>query len=362
MQRSRSKLPLNGVWRSEWVALVPPPTVGSEWLAPRPLRRHSTVWKLRPRLVVVAVVAGLAVLAMAAAAAADTAQRPVKVMTRNIYHGADFTRAALALDEQGFRAAVATIFTNFQATDFLARAKALVREIDKTDPALIGLQEVALWRQGAIGTLDGSPTPATEVVLDFLPVLRGELAARGIRYDVVRKQQELDVEVPAGAPYFRDIRLTSRDVILAKRGQVDVHSAASANFAAAGIFPSVVGVFPIEASWVAADVTVNKRSFRFVTTHLEPFDPAIRARQAAELVAPGGPAAASEDPVVLVGDMNSDPNGPVLQGMAFDVLAAAGFLDTWVQANGSAPGFTHGFSELLDDPDATGPVDASTTC
>ena len=57
--------------------------------------------------------------------------------------------------------------------------------------------------------------------------------SRGSVYDVVREQQELDLEAPAGAPYFRDIRLTSRDVILAKRGQVTVHDVSSANFVAA---------------------------------------------------------------------------------------------------------------------------------
>jgi len=32
---------------------------------------------------------------------------------------------------------------------------------------------------------------------------------------------------------------------------------------------------------------MNKRSFRFMTTHLEPVDADVRARQAAELVASG---------------------------------------------------------------------------
>jgi endonuclease/exonuclease/phosphatase family metal-dependent hydrolase len=308
----------------------------------------------RPRLIVAAVLAALALLALAAAAVAAAEPPPAKVMTRNIYVGASLTRASQATNQQEFLAAVSTIFTNFQATDFPARANALAREIEQANPALIGVQEVALWRRGPIGVLDGPATPATEVVLDFLPVLRAELAARGIPYDVVREQQELDLEAPAGAPYFRDIRLTSRDVILAKRGQVTVHDASSANFEAASMVPSPVGPFEIKASWVAADVTVNKRSFRFVTTHLEPFDPVVRADQAAELVAPGGPAASSEDPVVLVGDMNSDPADTGPHGAAFDVLAAAGLVDTWVQANGSAPGFTHGFGELLDDPDTSG--------
>jgi endonuclease/exonuclease/phosphatase (EEP) superfamily protein YafD len=310
--------------------------------------------KLRPRLIVAAVLAALALVALAATAVAAAQPRPAKVMTRNIYLGASLTRASQAPDPPAFLAAVSTIFTNFQATDFPARAKALAREIEQADPALVGLQEVALWRRGPIGVLDGPATPATEVVLDFLPVLRAELAARGIPYDVVREQQELDLEGPAGAPYFRDIRLTSRDVILAKRGQVTVHNASSANFAAASTVPSALGPIEVKASWVAADVTVNKRSFRFVTTHLEPFDPIVRANQAVELVAPGGPAASSEDPVVLVGDINSDPNDPAPEGTAFDLLVATGLADTWAQANGMAPGFTYGFGELLNDPNTAG--------
>jgi len=52
--------------------------------------------------------------------------------------------------------------------------------------------------------------------------------------------------------------------------------------------------------------------------------------------------------------VNSDPADPGPHGTAFDVLAAAGLADTWVQANGATPGFTHGFGERLDDPDTTG--------
>ena len=309
--------------------------------------------RLHLPLIVAPVLAGLASLALVAAGVAAAASRPAKVMTRNIYFGASLARASEATSQQEFLAAVSTIITNFQKTDFTARAKVLAREVEQADPALIGLQEVALWRRGPVGVLDGPMTPAREVVLVFLPVLRAELAARGLQYDLVREQQELDLEAPAGAPHFRDFRLTSRDVILAKRGEVTVHSASSANFEAAATVPSVLGPLVIRAAWVAADVTLNKRSFRFVTTHLEPNDPFVRATQAAELVRSGGPAATSNDPLVLVGDINSDPADAAPQGTAFDVLASAGLADTWAEANGEAPGLTHGFGELLDDPDTT---------
>ena len=222
-------------------------------------------------------------------AAADDDSRSVTVMTRNLYVGASLTPAVQATTTQELLDAVATIYTNSQRTNVPARAKLLAAEIDKQRPALVGLQEVGLWRVGPVGVLDGPATPAQDVALDFLPVLMAELQARGADYVVVRKQQELDLEAPAAAPYFRDIRLTSRDVILARR-DVDVRAASSANFAAASSVPTPVGPFSVKASWVAADVSVKRQAFRFVTTHLEPFDPFVRAAQASELLEPGGPA------------------------------------------------------------------------
>ena len=310
---------------------------------------------LRQLLVVFTALGVLVPLALAGPATADEERsHPAKVMTRNVYFGTSLTRAAQAATIPDLLAAVSVIYTNFQTSDFPARAASIAREIEETDPAVVGLQEVAIWRVGPVGVLDGPATPAQTVVMDFLPVIEQALAARGLEYDVVRAQEELDVEGPAGAPYFRDVRLTSRDVILVKRGKAEVHGSSSGNFVADSSVPTPAGALTVKAAWVAADVTVNKRSFRFVTTHLEPNDPFVRTAQANELVAPGGPAAASRAPVVLVGDMNSDPADPPPFGAAFDALAGAGFADTWVQGAGADPGFTHGFGELLDDPDTSG--------
>ena len=59
---------------------------------------------------------------------------------------------------------------------------------------------------------------ASEVDYDFLATLVADLAARGTRYEIVRVQQESDVEAPAftGVPPAitgpQDVRLTMRDV------------------------------------------------------------------------------------------------------------------------------------------------------
>ena len=130
-------------------------------------------------------------------------------------------------------------------------------------------------------------------------------------------------------------RLTMRDVILAKRGNgVETARPQSGNFKI--LLPvSILGKpLPIKRGWTAVDARVRGSGwFRFVNTHLEAFDPAflvpsIRALQAAELVAPGGPAADGALPVVLVGDLNSDDD-TVSPGdqQAYRVLLEAGLVE-----------------------------------
>jgi endonuclease/exonuclease/phosphatase family metal-dependent hydrolase len=88
----------------------------------------------------------------------------------------------------------------------------------------------------------------------------------------------------------------------------------------------------VTRGWTSVDATVRgSRKFHFVNTHLEAFDPetqvpSVRAQQASELVAPGGPAT-SKLPVVLVGDLNSDVKTEVKpgDGQAYRVMLGAGF-------------------------------------
>jgi endonuclease/exonuclease/phosphatase family metal-dependent hydrolase len=133
-----------------------------------------------------------------------------------------------------------------------------------------------------------------------------------------------------------------------------VTSTSSGNYATELTLQGVGGPVTIPRGWTSADVTVNRRSFRFINTHLESIHPLIRAAQAAELVAPGGPAAPSvTGPIVLVGDLNSDPNQGPPDSTAYATVVAGGFVDTWTQVNGAAPGLTFGFGELLNDADAS---------
>ena len=143
-------------------------------------------------------------------------------MSRNLYLGADLTPAILAPSPGEARTAAGEIYKKVIDTNFGARAKLIAQEIENAKPHLIGLQEVSLWRRGQRGAADGPATPATEVVVDFLDVLKHELDRIGLNYRVVSNQQEADIELPTSisgddTAEF-DGRLTMRDVILARKG------------------------------------------------------------------------------------------------------------------------------------------------
>ena len=148
-----------------------------------------------------------------------------------------------------------------------------------------------------------------------------------------------------------DVRLTMRDVILARNGAgVKTSNVTGANFSPANTLqvPVLSGASTLSFArgWVSADVSVRGKRFHFVNTHLES-EPvgSIREDQAAELVAPGGPATAL--PTVLVGDLNSDPTGAAGDSPdAYNRVVNAGFKPL----SGPSPTYGHGVpSGLLNN-------------
>jgi endonuclease/exonuclease/phosphatase family metal-dependent hydrolase len=267
----------------------------------------------------------------------------VNTMTRNLYLGADLAPAIGAPSLGAFVTANGKILREVTQNDFPTRARGLAQEILSRKPDLVGLQEVALWQTSPIT----NPSAST-VRYDYLNELLAQLNAGGPRYEVVVVQKEFDFEAPADenglagdgppVPGLENAEvnghLTMRDAILSRRG-AGVHTwhEQSGNFATLLEVPILGSLLPVQRGWTATDATVRgSHPFRFVNTHLEAFDPAalvpsIRARQAAELVAPGGPATSSL-PVVLVGDLNSDDD-TVAPGdrQAYEALVAAGMVE-----------------------------------
>jgi endonuclease/exonuclease/phosphatase family metal-dependent hydrolase len=292
----------------------------------------------------------IALMACAGVAQAKGRGAPVNVMTRNLYLGADLTPAIESNSTSEFIEANGAIYRQVEATNFPVRAKGLAKEILDNRPDLVGLQEVALWRTAppSLGPVFSGTPEATTVKYDFLKLLLAQLNKKKALYKPLVVQDEFDFEAPADAngvpgdgppgPTLgnaeTNARLTMRDVILKRlHSGVKTSSPKSGHFAHL-LIEKVAGAKEVTVTrgWVSVDAQVRgSHKFHFVDTHLESFDneaefPSVRAQQASELVAPGGPAT-SRLPVILVGDLNSDVKTEVKPGdaQAYRVMLQAGF-------------------------------------
>jgi endonuclease/exonuclease/phosphatase family metal-dependent hydrolase len=256
---------------------------------------------------------------------------PVGVLTRNLYLGADLTPVTQAADFGQFLAATTEVWAMVQRNDFHVRARAVAEEIAWTRPALVGLQEAYTWRIQSPGDfLAGGTTPATTVVYDYVPELLAQLERRGIHYRVAVSLELFDFEAPIATG--EDVRLTDHLVVLA-RADVETRNARSQVYSTLLQLPVLGNAVTVLRGWEAVEARMRRGPwFTFANTHLEAFHPVVRTVQAQELA---GALAGVAGPVVLVGDLNSEPG---TEGEA--VLAAAGFEDTWAERYRSRPGFT----------------------
>ena len=329
------------------------------------------------------VLAGLVALAGATAmlfgVAAENAQaakgKDIRVMTRNLYLGADLGPGLESNSLAELTSGAGEILRSVDTTKFSDRAKQLAKEIRSTNPDLVGLQEVALWRTKTppVVYIPGLNSPvSTTVRYDFLAMLLTALnkgKPKAQRYSAAVVKNQFDFETPtdvddntgtctnfeylgtpnAGCGAFpgADLtgRLTMRDVILVKAG-VRVSQKASGTFGdrngdgdagdvgdeAANLYtPLLAGgvAVPVTRGWTALNATVRgSKPFRFVNTHLEAFgDPtAAKCLQAQELYE--RVISQTSLPAVVVGDLNSDDDTvdgdtstPELDGTGWDRCA-----------------------------------------
>ena len=296
----------------------------------------------------VAAIAAL-VLAGTLSAPASAHDDPGKltVLTRNLYLGSSLAPALLAQDPASFLGAVATIYGTAQFTNFPARAQAVADEVKTAAPDLVGLQEVSRWETSGPGT------PPSQ---DFLAILQGALASRGLHYSVAAVSDNANIGpvplvTPCASPVIGAclVTLRDRDVILVNddRRGLRWSNPRHGNYQAQQFFaPPLPGAPAVSFNrgWASIDGRNRGQRFHFVNTHLETEDfPAVQEAQAAEFLA--GPVLGHGDDIAT-GDFNSAADGSTTATYA---ALTSRFKDAW-RTNRGDPGFSCCQNSTLTNP------------
>ena len=286
----------------------------------------------------------------ATTSASPNSERPLVVITRNMYLGTDFGPILAAASFPEFANAVANAYVQVQQSNIPARAAAIAKEIESNSPDLVGLQEVSIWRTGPFGG------PANTVTFDALQSLLDELAARGLHYAPVAIITEFEAEAPSALGI--NISFTDRDVVLARTdlnpSELILSNIQAEHFATNLMFITpILGPLTIPRGWISVDGKVRGKNFRFVNTHLESFHPGIQAVQASELMQ--GPCNTTL-PVIVAGDLNTDsPSGDPAQNAGYQIILSSGFSDGWSLLHQGQPGYTWAL-HLGDSATSTAPT------
>jgi endonuclease/exonuclease/phosphatase family metal-dependent hydrolase len=278
----------------------------------------------------------------------------LRVMTYNVYEGADLKVAFSAKTQQEFVAAVSAILANVQATNPPARAVAIARQIGKANPTLVSLQEVTEWKTcPANATMTGCAS-APVVLYDLLNLVKDALQTQSLPYKEVGRVITNEFNAPAITNTGSVIVFyTQRSAILA-RADIDptelrLCNVQSAKYDAKLTIPTVVGNFVVQRAWISVDAKFHDKDFRLIDTQLEAFDPATNYSQGQELIS--GPAETSK-PVVIAMDSNSRANPPADPFTpTYTNFLVNGFKDAWTETQGDAPGATG-----VQDPSLMNPV------
>src|SRR5215204_235863 len=186
----------------------------------------------------------------------SNSERTIKVVTYNMYLGADFADIFASQSQAELVTEVAEAYSDMLAGNVPERIDEIADQIAIGSPDVVGLQEVALWRFGA----PFDPSPATAVKYDFLDMLIKRLEARGLNYAPVIVQTNLDAELPGvfSATEALDIRYTDRVAIIARTdlntSELKIEGSSSGNFATNLPLPLLGTEILILRGWTAVDV------------------------------------------------------------------------------------------------------------
>jgi hypothetical protein len=267
-------------------------------------------------------VAILVALSLIPVAPAQASQPQVTVMTRNLYLGSD---VGVAMDLiPNLSAAAQFMWDQVKKTDFNKRAPKLAAEVIAKKPDVVGLQEATIWfckknlfsKRTEVFNFTKQFLAATKAQgTEYVLAQKGGVTALNTGYSIAAVPFVTMVNDPATfQPLFGQdkaacgfeiadalaIRADLADKVL-KVGNTEYEQTYT-------IVPTIMTIYR-GYSW--ADIQIGNTPVRFVTTHLESLwdknkvpNSAIQAQQLITDLKN------TKNPVVVMGDFNSDPRDP----------------------------------------------------
>jgi endonuclease/exonuclease/phosphatase family metal-dependent hydrolase len=275
----------------------------------------------------------------------------LRVMTYNVDEGSDFLEVEAATNLQQFLIAVGQTITQVRATNPPERMKALAAQIIAAAPTLVSLQELDQWFSGSFDPGTHTCGPVT-LEFDLLQELVGALAAQGASYEVAVQARQFAFPPTPGLilpSTFLCVQVINHVAILARAdldpSKFQWSNAQSAQYVNVLSINTPLGPVPEPRAWISVDANFHGNPFRFIGTHLESTDRAIRRLQGGELRA--GPANTSL-PVIVAMDSNAQA-APPPQDATYADFIAAGYKDAWYQIFRTRLGLTCCQAQLVNN-------------
>ena len=247
------------------------------------------------------------------------AEQPIKVMSRNLYLGADVGVALAKIPNMP--AAAQFMWDQVQQTDFSKRKKILAEEIRAESPDVIGIQEATIWYCKAhfwskkTEVFNFTTELLAELGGDYIIAEKNGVTANNPGYSIGPIPFLTKVHDPITFQTLfgqndADCGFQIGDALLIKKSLSQyVNQVGNSEYKA--VYKVVPTLMEIYRGYSWADITVQGTNVRFVTTHLESLWDANKvpkaADQARQLV---DDLKNTKSPIVVIGDFNSDPRDP----------------------------------------------------
>jgi len=328
-----------------------------------------------------ALIAVVSIVLFAPVAPANADVQPIKVMSRNLYLGADVGVALAKIPNMP--AAAQFMWEQVQKTDFSKRKMILAKEIRAESPDVIGIQEATIWYCKAhfwsskTEVFNFTKELLSELDGDYIIASKDGVEANNPGYSIgpipfLTKVTDAKTFQPLFGQNAADCGFQIGDALLIKKSLKQyVNQVGNSEYEA--VYKVVPTLMEIYRGYSWADITMQGANVRFVTTHLESLWVANEipkaADQARQLV---NDLSKTKSPIVVIGDFNSDSRDPRPKNTpnpgeqptasdkcptgsiacnAYKVMMSAGFIDSGPDASDPST-YSWGMNALLTGPDS----------